>query len=35
VLIATSDRRSKNAVHDFLRYQIREHVTGDPTAISK
>jgi hypothetical protein len=35
VLIATADRRAKSAVHDFLRYQIREHVTGDSTAIVK
>jgi hypothetical protein len=33
VVITTSDRRAKNAVHDFLRYQIREHQTGDPTTV--
>jgi len=33
VLITTSDGRAKNAVHDFLRYQIREHQTGDSMTI--
>ena len=33
VAITTSDRRAKNAVHAFLRYQIREHQTGDPMTI--
>jgi hypothetical protein len=33
VLITTADRRAKSAVHDFLRYQIREHQTGDPTTV--
>jgi hypothetical protein len=26
----TSDRKAKIAVQEFLRYQIREHSTGDP-----
>ena len=30
VLIQTADRKAKNAVQEFLRYQIREHSTGDP-----
>lgn len=30
VVISTPDRRAKDAVHEFLRYQIREHKTGDP-----
>jgi hypothetical protein len=24
-----------NAIHDFLRYQIREHATGDPMIVQK
>jgi hypothetical protein len=34
VSITTSDGRAKNAVHDFLRYQIREHQTGDSMTIA-
>ena len=30
VRIATGDARARSAVHEFLRYQIREHKTGDP-----
>jgi hypothetical protein len=30
VLIQTPDRKVKTAVQEFLRYQIREHSTGDP-----
>jgi len=30
VLIQTADRKAKTAVQEFLRYQIREHATGDP-----
>jgi hypothetical protein len=30
VLILTADRKAKTAVQEFLRYQIREHATGDP-----
>jgi hypothetical protein len=30
VLIQTADRKAKAAVQEFLRYQIREHATGDP-----
>jgi hypothetical protein len=30
VLILTADRKAKAAVQEFLRYQIREHSTGDP-----
>jgi hypothetical protein len=30
VQIETSDREAIQAVHDFLRYQIVEHKTGDP-----
>jgi hypothetical protein len=30
VVIETRDRRARKAIHDFLRYQIVEHKTGDP-----
>jgi hypothetical protein len=30
VVIRTADRKAKAAVQEFLRYQIREHATGDP-----
>jgi hypothetical protein len=30
VSIATTDVKAREAVHEFLRYQIREHATGDP-----
>ena len=30
VIMTTRDRRALAAVHQFLRYQIREHHTGDP-----
>ena len=32
VRIATADRAALEAVHAFLRYQIADHATGDPTA---
>jgi len=35
VRIATTDATTRNAVHDFLRYQIREHATGDPKTITR
>jgi hypothetical protein len=31
VRIATRDARALAAVHEFLRFQIRDHRTGDPT----
>lgn len=31
IIITTSDSKARHAVHEFLRYQIREHKTGDPT----
>ena len=34
VVIATPDARALSAAHEFLRYQIREHATGDPTTVS-
>ena len=30
VVIATKDRKTRDAIHAFLRYQIAEHKTGDP-----
>jgi hypothetical protein len=33
VRISTTSSAALSAVHDFLRYQIREHATGDPLAI--
>jgi hypothetical protein len=35
VRITASDEEAKEAVHAFLRYQIREHATGDPLTIRK
>ena len=35
VRIRTSNREALAALHDFLRYQIAEHHTGDPTSIRK
>lgn len=34
VRITTRDRGALDAVHDFLRYQIEEHATGDPLTVS-
>jgi hypothetical protein len=31
VIIRTSDSKDVEAVHEYLRYQIREHKTGDST----
>jgi hypothetical protein len=31
VRITTSNPEARSAVYDFLRFQIREHKTGDPT----
>jgi hypothetical protein len=35
VVIRTADASALASLHDFLRYQIREHSTGDSIAISK
>jgi hypothetical protein len=35
VRIATSSAEALDAVHEFLRYQIREHATGDPVTVQK
>lgn len=33
VRITTTDARALKAVHDFLRFQIKEHQTGDPLSV--
>jgi hypothetical protein len=33
VRITTSNEDGVKAIHDFLRYQIREHQTGDPLGV--
>lgn len=35
VVMTTSDPRALAAAHEFLRYQIREHQTGDPLSVGK
>ena len=35
VRISTSDGEARDAVHAFLRYQIREHATGDPQEVKR
>ena len=35
VTITTTDPEALAAVHAFLRYQIKEHKTGDPGAVQK
>jgi hypothetical protein len=35
VRIVTTDTIARDAVQEFLRYQIREHATGDPLRITK
>jgi hypothetical protein len=35
VRIATKDPAAVDAIHDFLRYQIREHDTGDPESVRR
>jgi hypothetical protein len=34
VVIKTADPSALDAIHDFLRYQIHEHETGDPETIN-
>jgi hypothetical protein len=34
VQITTQNAEALSAIHDFLRYQIREHKTGDPQRIN-
>jgi len=33
VVITAADKESRTAIHSFLRFQIEEHKTGDPTAV--
>ncbi len=33
VRITTANRDAVDAIHDFLRFQIEDHRTGDPTAV--
>jgi hypothetical protein len=35
VVINAADAEATSAVHEFLRYQIRAHATGDPTTVSR
>ena len=35
VVIATQNREAVSAVHEFLRFQIEDHRTGDPLEIGK
>ena len=35
VRIDTKDKRAREAVHEFLRYQITEHRTGDPLEVER
>ena len=35
VRMATSNADARDAIHDFLRYQIKEHATGDPVSVQK
>ena len=33
VVIATSNKEALKAVHEFLRFQIKDHATGDPLVV--
>jgi hypothetical protein len=33
VVISTKDPKALTAIHDFLKFQIEEHQTGDPLAV--
>jgi len=35
VKITTNNKEALSAVHQFLKFQIREHKTGDPTSVQK
>ena len=35
VRISTGDKRALAAVHDFLRFQIKDHQTGDPLELTE
>jgi hypothetical protein len=34
IVASTSDAKARQAIHDFLRFQIQDHRTGDSEAIS-
>jgi hypothetical protein len=34
VRITTADKRALDAIHEFLRFQINEHQTGDPLSVA-
>ena len=34
VVIATSNKEALTAIHEFLRFQIKDHATGDSLTIS-
>ena len=34
VRITTADKRALDAIHEFLRFQIEEHQTGDPLSVA-
>jgi hypothetical protein len=33
IRISTGDAEALNAIYEFLRFQIREHMTGDPLTV--
>ena len=35
VVLETADRDTRKAIHEFLRYQIVEHKTGDPLTVPR
>ena len=35
VRLTTSNADARDAIHDFLRYQIKEHGTGDPLTVKE
>ena len=35
IVISTKNARAREAIHEFLRFQIDDHKTGDSTAIEK
>jgi hypothetical protein len=35
VRVSSENEKAVAAIHDFLRFQIQDHQTGDPTTISK
>ena len=35
IQISTSNREALQGIHDFLKFQIKEHMTGDPLEVKK